>query len=287
MERMARTPKQITQMRKLIYKIKLACPNIEYLEHLEEWINWGVWSWPPRLKEVPAEKINRCGDVLSGPIYSCKGYEWPMHKELPMVPFIQLDLSRCSRVSGIDFGTGLLQVWFGVDQFMGNDAFIRVVPRDYVDKERLLTVPAEIENLEMVNATPAFADWVGGKASEKAIQIVGYKPRRFTIPHTYTFKEQYAREIRKLDANCQSMIKELDILIEYAQERFSTGLHLMGTFEEIQYSPSEYQDKSETPFFCFDGEESECFNFGDGNGQLFFKKDVYGRAAFSLDWTCF
>jgi hypothetical protein len=282
---MTRNPKQIAQMRKLIGKIKLSCPDLEYLEHLEEWINWGAWSWPPRLKEVPADKINRCGDVLSGPIFTCEGYEWPMYKDLPMAPFIQLDLKRCSRASGIDFGTGLLQVWYGIDQFMGKDAFIRIVPADQVLKEKLIPVPAEMEKL--VNSTPALAGWAEQQWSDKAIQIASYKLRRFTIPHTYTFQEEYTKEIRRLDTDCQRMIKELDLLIEYAQERFSTGLHLMGTFYVVQYSPSEYQASGETPFFCIDGEDSECFNFGDGNGQLFFKKDENGQITFSLDWSCY
>jgi hypothetical protein len=282
---MTRNPKQIAQMRKLIGKIKQSCPDLEYLEHLEEWINWGAWSWPPRLKEVPADKINRCGDVLSGPIFTCEGYEWPMHKDLPMAPFIQLDLKRCSRVSGMDFGTGLLQVWFGIDQFMGKDAFIRVVPEDKVDKEKLLPIPAKLGKL--VNSTPALAGWADQNWPEKAIQITGFKPRRFTIPRTYKFDEQYEEDIKELNMDCQHLIRELDVLIEYAQERFSTGLHLLGSFYVIQYSPSEYQASGKTPFFCIDEEESECFNFGDGNGQLFFKKDENGQITFSLDWTCF
>lgn len=290
---MARNPKEITQMRKLISKLKAKCPEVDYLEHLEKWVNSGVWCWPPKLKEVPAEKINRCGDVLNGPIYACEGYEWPMYKDLPMVPFIQLDLKRCSRVSGVDLGTGLLQVWFGVGLIMGKDAFIRVVPADQVLKDKLLPIPAfDLEKL--FSSTPAYLSWAdGGRWITKATQIARYKPRRFTIPHTYTFREEYEHEWRKkqlprLNKDCKQMIKELDSMIKFARKKFETGTHLMGTFYPIQYSPSE----SPTPLFCFDGgvdfdDDLECYNFGDGNGQLFFKKGVNEKITFSLDWSCY
>lgn len=278
---MARNPKEISQMRKLISKIKAKCPNVDYLEDLEVWINTGVWSWPPRLKEVPAEKINRCGDVLNGPIYTCEGYEWPMHENLPMVPFIQLDLKRCSRVGGVDLGTGLLQVWFGVDLIMGEDAFIRVVPADLVHKDKLLPVPAfDMEKLK--DSTPAYLLWADtGWRATKATQIASYKPRRFTIPYTYAFREDYKEQLLGLNKDCKRMIKEIDSMIKYIRERFRTGTHLMGTFSAVQYSPSELP----TPLFCFDGDE-KCYNFGDGNGQLVFEKDGNGKVTFSLFWSC-
>lgn len=280
---MARNPKEVAQMRKLIGKMKRNCPDVDYLEELEVWINTGVWSWPPRLKEIPAEKINRCGDVLNGPIYTCEGYEWPMHENLPMVPFIQLDLKRCSRVSGVDLGAGLLQVWFGYDLFMGEDAFIRVVPADQVHKDKLQPVPiADMMKVAEIQKTPAYCHWADtGGRHEKATQIVSYKPRRFTIPHTYTFREEHKEQLLGLNKDCKRMIKEIDSMIVYARERFGTGTHLMGTFSGVQYSPSELP----TPLFCFEG-DVECYNFGDGNGQLVFEKDDNGKITFSLSWSC-
>jgi len=278
---MSRNPKEVTQMRKLISKLKAKCPEVEYLERLEEWANSGVWSWPPKLKEVPAEKINRCGDVLNGPIYTCKGYEWPMYENLPMVPFIQLNLKRCSRVSGVDLGAGLLQVWFGVDMFMGEDAFIRVVPADQVSKDKLLPVPV-FDMDRLGDSTTAYLYWADtGWRNTKATQITSYKPRRFTLLHTYTFREEHKDQLRGLSEDCKRMIKEIDSMIEGARERFGTGTHLMGTFSSIQYDPSECP----SPLFCFEG-DLEFYNFGDGNGQLFFEKDSNGKITFSLSWSC-
>lgn len=303
---MARDPKKITQIRNLIQEIKAKCypeesddgcarrnkksaramhdrPYLDQLEELEVWVESGAWSWPPRLKEVPAEKINRCGDVLKGPLYTCKGYEWPMHKKVPMIPFIQLDLGRCSRVSRVDFGTGLLQVWFGYDLFMGEDAFIRVVPADQVHKSKLLPLPAF--NMKKIrNASPANINWADTESifREKAIQITSYKPRRFTIPYINTYDVECDEQSDGLSKDCKRMIKRLNSMIDHACERFGTGLHLMGTFASVQYSP----DEAPTPLFCFDGEGSECYNFGDGNGQLFFVKGRNGKISFQLSWSC-
>ncbi len=76
------------------------------------------------------------------------------------------------------------------------------------------------------------------------------------------------------------MIISLEELVDHAIKPWSAGTHLMGTFDYIQYSPK----KKPTPLFCFDG--LDCYNFGDGNGQLFFEKDDSGKITFSFNWSC-
>lgn len=292
-----RNPKEINQTRKLVSKIKKCCPylfDLDCLDSLEENLNCGAWSWSPILKEVPAKKINRCGDVLNGPIYTCEGHEWPMYENLPMVPFIQLDLKRCSRVSGVDLGTGLLQIWFGCGLFMGKDAFIRVVPANQVHKNKLLPVPAF--NMEKLSdSTPAYSNWANAEYDEPATQIAGYKRRRFTLPDIYVntadsgidvkhWKLEEPRNKRKkpdLSEECLQLIEQFIELRKYALENWRPGTHLMGTFDYVQYSPKE----KPTPLFCFGGGE-ECYNFGDGNAQIFFEKDNTGKITFSFDWSC-
>lgn len=292
-----RNPKEVNQTRKLVRKIKKCCPDIfdlEGLDSIEENLNCGAWSWSPILKEVPAKRINRCRDVLNGPIYTCEGYEWPVYKDLPMVPFIQFDLKRCSRVSGVDLGTGLLQIWFGCGLFMGKDAFIRVVPADQVHKDKLLPVPAfHMEKLS--DSTSAYSYWADAEYDEPATQIVGYKHRRFTLPNIYVntadsgidvehWKLSKPRGKQKrpdLSEECLQLIEQFVELRKYALENWRPRTHLMGTFDTIQYS----QRERAFPLFCFDGEEK--FNFGDGNAQIFFEKDNTGKISFYLDWSCF
>lgn len=292
-----RNPKEVNQTRKLVSKIRKCCPDIfdlDCLGRLEENLNCGAWSWSPILEKVPAKRINRCKDVLNGPIYTCEGYEWPMYENLPMIPFIQLDLKRCSRVSGVDLGTGLLQIWFGCGLFMGKDAFIRVVPADLVHKDKLLPVPAfDMEKLS--DSTPAYSYWADSEDAVPATRIAGYKRRRFTLPdihldtadsgidveHWELSKPRGKQKRPGLSDECLQMIGQFVELRKYVLENWRPGTHLMGTFDTIQYS----QRERAFPLFCFDGAEE--FNFGDGNAQIFFEKDNTGKMSFSLDWSCF
>lgn len=279
-------------MRKLVSKIKKCCPDLFYLDALEENLNYGAWSWAPIRKEVPVEKINRCGDVLNGPIYTCEGYEWPMYENLPMVPFIQLDLKRCSRVSGVELGTGLLQVWFGVGLIMGRDAFIRAVPADQVHKDKLLPIPAfDMERL--LNSTPAYLYWAFDWDDNYATQIAGYMRRKFTLPDIFlnnmdsgitTIRRKIKSKRKKSDLSekCLQMIEQFVELRKYALKNWRTYTHLMGTFDMIQYS----QKERTFPLFCLT-DVDEFYNFGDaGNGQIFYKKDDSGKLSFYFDWSC-
>lgn len=292
-----RSPKEVDQTRKLVSNIKKCCPDIfdlDCLGRLEENLNYGAWAWSPILKEVPAKRINRCKDVLNGPIYTCEGYEWPMYENLPMVPFIQLDLKRCSRVSGVDLGTGLLQIWFGCGLFMDKDAFIRVVPADQVHKDKLLPVPAfDMEKLS--DSTPAYSYWADPEHAVPATRIAGYKRRRFTLPDIYLDTADSGIdvehwEVRKskgkqkrpdLSEECLQMIEQFVELRKYALKNWGTGTHLMGTFDMVQYS----QKERTLPFFCLTG-PGDIYNFGDGNAQIFFEKDDSGKITFSFDWGC-
>lgn len=296
---MEKYPKEIVQMLKLIGKINSSCPLLEdSYEELEDCLNSGAWSWSPLRKRVRASKINRCGDVLNGPIFTCEAYEWPMHKNLPMVPVIQLDLARCSKVSGVDFGTGLLQVWYGHGNFMGKDAFIRVIPAEQVHKSKLLPVPLfDFEKMEDKWNPVASLDWAkdydGKTGFYPATQISRYNKRHFTLSSIYVNGKdhQLKQQIETLkrigsgnkclSIKCLSMIIQLDELIEYAIKHWGAGTHLMGAFDYIQYSPR----RKPTPLFCFGG-SGDCYNFGDGNAQLFFEKDDSGKISFSFDWSC-
>ncbi len=295
----ARNPKELNQMRKLVGMIKISCPglfSIDNLLELENNLDCGAWSWSPLLKKVPAKKINRCGDVFYGPLYTCDGYEWPMYKKLPMVPFIQLDLKRCSRVSGVDFGTGLLQVWFGFDSLSG---FIRVVPADQVNTNKLLAIP--IFNMKKMDkgGTLAGLDWAHANMRTNAIQIIGYNHRKYTLPQMYVDNansgiDPKTWKIDKLKKQNLS-IKNLEMVNKFvefrkcAQKNWKTGTYLMGSFETIQWdSFCKLKKVGEIPLFCMESdEESDHFNFGDGNCQIFYKKDDAGKCSFRLAWNCF
>ncbi len=292
----ARNPKELNQMRKLVGMIKINCPglfSIDNLLELENNLDCGAWSWSPQLKEVPAQKINRCGDIFYGPLYTCDGYEWPMYKKLPMVPFIQLDLKRCSRVSGVDFGTGLLQVWFGFDSL---SELIRVVPADQVSTNKLLAIPAfDMEKMDE-GGTLAGLDWAHADMLTNAIQITGYNQRKYTLPQMYVDNadsgiDSETWKINKLNLSIKNleMVNKFVELRKCAQQNWKTGTYLMGTFETIQWdSFCSLKKVGEMPLFCMESDwVSDHFNFGDGNCQILYKKDNAGKCSFRLAWNCF
>ncbi|MDP3211914.1 DUF1963 domain-containing protein [Methylotenera sp.] len=243
-----------------------------------------AWAWDPILKKVSTGDIDRCGDVLYGPIYTCSGYEWPEYGGFPMVPIIQLDLDRCRDVSGMEFGSGLLQVWNGHKQDV-QDSMVRIIPNSSVSKDNLLPIP-KIDRMLTFNIPP---DWTidlieDEDISETAVQIIGYKAKRFTSQLTFGAKGVFGKPSNWASSGVPlEKIKSFDEILKSNSKKWSpANNHLFGTFEPIQYSGSE----RDTPLFCFEGDYG--FDWGDGgNAQLFFRKDESGNVSFYMDWSCY
>lgn len=300
-------PREIGQMLDLIGHIRDCSPVLErheihgvpiYLELLDSSLRVGAWSWRPVLARMPPNKINRCGNVLNGPLYACNGYEWPMHNDLPMVPLVQLDLKRCSTVAGLDLGSGLLQVWYGAGLFKPEDALIRVIPPEKVQKIALLPIPKfDVDAFEKPMAS---IDWAEYDKHDKAknsdhffgTQISRFEKARYTLPNIgvarrdSSFKEIISSlsSEASLSKECLCMMIKLDEMLYEAEKIYSAGTHLMGTFDTIQYSAKDVP----IPLFCFDdGDDPGCYNFGDGNAQVCFARSASGMISYSFHWSCF
>lgn len=65
----------------------------------------------PEIKEVSVEKIDRLGNMIGGWPFTSNELPWPHHDGKPIPPFLQLNLEDLSKISKVDFGKGLLQVW--------------------------------------------------------------------------------------------------------------------------------------------------------------------------------
>lgn len=283
----ATIPREYKNLELLLKEIITGIDNdfVDYVKssHLKPLESW-AWGWNPILKYVCTKEIDRCGDVLYGPIYTSNYYEWPVHNDYPMIPVIQLDLDHCKEVSGFDLGSGLLQVWNGHKQKL-QDSMIRIIPKNEVNQADALAVP----HIDCSIETVIDFDWIydvveGFDNSESAIQICGYKKKRFTSQLTQGFKDCYGR-IKDLTANEDILRKiiEFDTILKENSKNWSpSSCHLFGTFYEIQYSDNERG----TPLFCFDGNYG--VDWGDfGNAQLFFAKDEAGKVTFYMDWSCY
>ena len=238
----------------------------------------GAWAWDPVSESRPRDEIDRLGEMVMGPLFTCQSYEWPYRHELPMAPLLQLDLARASRMSGLPLGDGLVQVWMPHKAVAGADQFVRVVPRAVVDRAGLTPVPAmpsEVDSLQSIDAqAPAF-------------QIVSWSDKRYTTPLAQGFQSYYKLKQLTTDPAIAKEIKAFDqtlaALVQGSSAPFSpVNAHLFGTFAEIQYAPQDCPQ----PLFCFDG-GAFGLEWGDaGNAQLFCTFGVAGEVSFSFDWSC-
>lgn len=237
----------------------------------------GAWAWVPESDSRHCDEIDRLGDVVLGPLFTCQAYEWPYRDELPMAPLIQLDLVRASQMSGLPLGNGLVQVWMPHKAVAGADQFVRVVPRAVVDRAGLTPVPAmpsEVDPLQSIDAeAPAF-------------QIVSWGDKRYTTPLAQGFQSYYKLKQLTTDPAIAKEIKAFDqtlaALVQGSSAPFSpVNAHLFGTFAEIQYAPQDCPQ----PLFCFDG-GAFGLEWGDaGNAQLFYSIGAAGEVSFSFDWS--
>lgn len=238
----------------------------------------GAWGWDPMSDSRPCDEIDRLGDVVMGPLYTCQAHEWPYRDELPMAPLIQLDLARASQMSGLPLGDGLVQVWMPHKAVAGADQYVRVVPRAAVDRAGLTPVPAMPSELDPLQSLDAQA---------QAFQIVSWGDKRYTTPLAQGFQNYYELKQLTTDPAIAKEIKAFDkalaSLVQGSSGPFSpVNAHLFGTFAEIQYAPQDCPQ----PLFCFDG-GAFGLEWGDaGNAQLFYAIGVAGKVSFSFDWSC-
>jgi NAD-dependent DNA ligase/predicted DNA-binding WGR domain protein len=283
-------PKEFIAIQKLWIEIVFNLKKVdskegrELIELYERRLSAGRFGFDPIISPVEPSQMDRLGNVLRGPVYACDGYEWPTQSGYPMVPFIQLDLEYCGRVGGVELGSGLLQAFMGHGKISPEDALIRVIPRSSISRERLLPVP------EFGNGIKAFSDvsWATQEYDAEdedcqALQIVNFARPRFGISRIEKMREFDDMKSLRTMGLTDELIKKWDALADALGKKFQpTAFHLFGTFFPIQYVASERS----TPLFCFESEKYG-FNFGDGNGQIFYDKLKSGDVVFSFDWSCY
>ena len=286
-----KSPKEFNELKKQWSAIKgclLGDENLgdyadELISYYQPRIDASCYAFKPNLVEKSTDKIDRLGETLRGPIYSCKKYEWPMESGRPMIPLIQLDLTNCSSLGNEKLGEGLLQVFMGHEKFMPWDAVVRVIPKKEVSLDKLLPIPLFDSDIKpFAKIDWAFSIQNSGAKRSPALQIEGYSDPIFCMHHLDALDERTDFEDLISIGISAEEIDSFNNLIENCLNKFQTdGSHLFGTFSPIQYQASERGK----PLFCF--EEEDGFNFGTGNGQIFFEKGSLSKAKiFSFDWSC-
>lgn len=283
-------PSEVARLRELIGEICLGA-NEDYREELcatfASHFKAAAWAWDPITKSLIDDKVDRLGEVILGPIYTCSEYDWPTADGYPMAPLIQLDLAKASKIGGVNFGEGLIQVWMPHKAVVGKDQYIRVVPKEFVEAKRLTPVvdlPEDIDPLQV--REEEWDDEADDFLPAPAYQIIGYAPKRYTI-QLRSIKDNHTIKDITSSTALLGKIKEFDKLLLTSKKKGvksirASNCHLFGTFCDIQYTPEE----KPLALFCFESDEFGLMWGDGGNAQLFYEIDSEGCPVFSFDWSC-
>ena len=274
-------PQEFAELLALWNDIKtfLGTDSDSEIDYFENAMSTGSWAWDPIFEQRHPSRINRLGDVLLGPLYTSADHPWPEKNGVPMIPLLQLDLDNASKLGGLNLGGGLVQAFVAVDDYLGQKIRVRTIDRMDVSANALDPVP----NFVTEGRVFASVDWAKPNldADESpCLQITGYQHKRFSFSGSSALSEWINFE--KFSPEEKVKMLRFDEILESCSTDWSGGgFHLLGTFYPIQYK----QDERDWPLFCLESDHG--FNFGDGQGQLFFDVDGSGEVFFYFDWSCY
>lgn len=276
-------PKEYHRALELIDQLdKIGCDTSSFREKIVQ----GRYGWDVSLKEVSTSELNRCSQILTGPLFTSKKYPWPEENGIPFVPGFQLDLGNIKKRTGIDLGghDEILQVWASQKDTCAWEPLIRLIPKREVRKDRLVVAPgAEMFNPPLDSHVFPL-DWT--KHNGVAVQITRYDASPdFMIDgmDEGSFVESFDEDEKKRRTKKQTLIRELkELTVDGWWHSPPLDFCLFGTFHPIQYDPPK-NEADLTVVFCFD--RGYGYRWGDGgNAQLYYRKS---NDKFSLDWSCY
>lgn len=253
------------------------------VRYADERLDTAAWAWEPEIQPMNPADLDRTVESLRSPVFSSEKHPWPQADGSPALPVLQVDLARASLKGGVELGNGLLQMFVPLTDSLGRNPLFRVIPLVDVVASELTPVPT----FQRIKMPFVAMDWACSEFDEDdedthALQIVSYKPAKFMVQSLGSLIDLV--DIGNAEHSAlRKRIKAFDTLIKKSSAKWSaSGVHLFGTFPSIQYKASERP----SPLFCLQS-EVWGFNFGDGNGQLFFDLSRQGVARFSFDWSCY
>lgn len=146
---MLRNPKKFNGLVKAWNELKAECGESLYerdVKMRDGRLARAQWGRKIVMEETSTTKLNRCGEILCGPLFVSEKHSWPESNGEHMLPVLQINLDKCGRIMKMDFGTGILQVW----NYQGSpENIVRVLPPEDVKKEYLVReIPEPILAIE-------------------------------------------------------------------------------------------------------------------------------------------
>ena len=78
---------------------------------IEEFFIKSCWGWKPSGRKVKFSETDRFGQHFYGAMYTSKAYPWPMHDDIPYLPYLQIDLDKAGALIDARVGDGFLQLF--------------------------------------------------------------------------------------------------------------------------------------------------------------------------------
>ena len=220
-------------------------------------------AWLIQTRKVATSEANRNFSMLTGPMFTCEEFPWPLDSGLPMASLIQVDLRALTKLKGLPFGDGLLQVFIAPS---GLNWEVRTVPRLVVEMSIATALP-EFNSDEDSVASLAWAQ-DGGEFDE----IVGVAE-----PVVSSYAE-FGREnlLAGLPEDLRTFVAKMDSMAG----NVSGPAYFFGTFYLVQHLPSECPPS----LVCFNNDENFSWG-GDGQAQVYYQF-TGSEVEFTFNWTC-
>jgi hypothetical protein len=180
------------------------------------------------LTSTPVSQLDRTSSMLAGPFFTCAEYPIPLAAKGMMLPVVQLKLSEISKLSGLDFGESLLQLWCDPTWGSTSRGLVRVVPSADVNLQTL--TPFEYEPHPEADNSPLPNELIFDPSAANVDVISGYESSGLQCQTNYfdVYSEDLSEEIYELIGDDLQQFKELINTDE--------KLHVLGSFYPIQYS---------------------------------------------------
>ncbi len=254
----------VRELKNLVEQAKSEFPKHPFLRHhgLKD-VDFCSPAWGLKIFDVPTQHADRTRSMLEGPFYTSDEYPWPSSDEGKYAsPVVQIDLREVTKLKGIDYGDGLLQLFIADD---ASNFEIRVIPRSDVNGNQMTPCPQGTEDQFSGYITGKYWLGYGGVVS----QIVGYEEPVLSA-HVDTSNGAPKDDDPDLFKEIFEKMESLSIN--------ASGTHMFGTFYPIQYRHSEVGGEI---LMALDSDH--CYSWGDsGNAQIFVSRSQDGTANFHV-----
>ena len=215
---------------------------------VEEFFVKSCWGWKPSGRTVKFTETNRLGQHCFGAMFTSAKHQWPMHKELPYLPLIQIDLDKASTLIGANVGSGFLQLYQApmIDEIDSDDWYmLRQIPRKEISKKLLTELPTfSEEQKSKINKEYIYPDFEGlfGDSSESI------------------FIEKF--NIKSFCFNCSLTNRSDEELFSAIAEGFPE-LHekLIGEIEKYNVLLEKFRDSVDMSYDDDDDDDTTLFGF--------------------------